>query len=353
MDTTLAANLLGSAAAGIIARTLTHPLDTAKARMQALGTNYRGPIDVLWRTANTEGLRGLYRGFGAVIVGGTPGTMLYLCTYDIAKGRLSRAIQSSNDGELRHSLGSDFAVHFSSGMIAEAVACVVYVPVDVIKERLQVQHASPAPATAVANYRSSWHALQTISRTEGIPALYKGYGATLLSFGSYAGLFFLFYERFLKETREYLVNNDSSYATKAQSQVPFHWTVICSCTAGAAASFLTSPLDMAKLRLQVQRGQMSANPGTVQLYRGVVDCLIHSYQTWGARGLFRGAGARVLHFAPATTCTMTAYETYVFLVLRRPFVSPFSPASCLTHVGANLEHRCRSMFARILTVEGA
>ena len=26
-------------------------------------------------------------------------------------------------------------------------------------------------------------------------------------------------------------------------------------------------------------------------------------------GLFRGAGARVLHFAPATTITMTAYET--------------------------------------------
>jgi hypothetical protein len=84
---TIVSNALGSASAGIVCRCLTHPLDTAKARLQALSAaqyNYRGPADILRQTFHKEGIRGLYRGFGAVIVGGTPGTILYLCSYDIS-----------------------------------------------------------------------------------------------------------------------------------------------------------------------------------------------------------------------------------------------------------------------------
>lgn len=356
-DTMLAANFMGSAAAGIIARVFTHrtslrtrkiasafslistlyafafsrtsrwkltialptALDTAKARLQAVGSShlhYRGPIDVLVRTARTEGIRGFYRGFGAVIVGGTPGTVMYLCSYEIAKEALGKAVQ--DQGQLQHArsqeslrqAGSDFVVHFSSGIVAEAVACIVYVPVDVIKERLQVQHASSSLETmSQGQYHSSWHALQTISKTEGILTLYKGYGATLLSFGSYSGLFFLFYERLLKQTRDYLATTDHSFY-HGQQKVPFYWTVVCSCAAGAVASWLTSPLDMAKLRLQIQRGQTESGVQTTQVaYRGIVDCLTQSYRKGGIQGLFRGAGARVLHFAPATTVTMTAYES--------------------------------------------
>lgn len=294
MDNTMTANFLGSSAAGIIARIFTHPLDTAKARLQAIGTHgYRGPVDVLLRTAKTEGWKGLYRGFGAVIVGGTPGTVLYLCSYEIAKEKLGLAVHGHNhNNHESKSTVSDFLVHFSSGMIAEAVACIVYVPVDVIKERLQVQHSSTTRTgqgiVDARNYRGSWHALKTISSSEGIMTLYKGYWATLLSFGSYSGLFFLFYERLLKQTRQHLAQTNPSYV-EGQREVPFHWTVICSCTAGAAASWLTSPLDMAKLRLQVQRGQAaSGGPVSVQMYRGIADCLVHSYRQGGMAGLFRG-----------------------------------------------------------------
>jgi len=79
-DESMLPSVLGSAAAGIVSRACTHPLDTAKARLQAPVTAgepiYKGPMDTLWRTFRAEGPQGLYRGFGAVIVGGTPGTML-------------------------------------------------------------------------------------------------------------------------------------------------------------------------------------------------------------------------------------------------------------------------------------
>jgi hypothetical protein len=68
-----------------------------------------------------------------VIVGGTPGTILYLCSYDICKERLSQ-LQGP------FFVKDHFINHLSSGLIAETIACVVYVPVDVIKERLQVQY---------------------------------------------------------------------------------------------------------------------------------------------------------------------------------------------------------------------
>eukprot|EP00980_Cylindrotheca_fusiformis_P006762 scaffold1413_cov117-Cylindrotheca_fusiformis.AAC.2 len=184
--TDVLSNALGSAAAGIVSRCLTHPLDTAKARLQAIENNshtnqrptYRGPVDVLRMTASTEGIRGLYRGFGAVLIGGTPGTILYLCSYDIFKNSLSSLSFLSGDDN-----SSNFAIHFASGMLAESVACIIYVPVDVIKERLQVQHATDMQNTKKMYYKSSLDAMRQIAKHEGLSGIYKGYGATLSSFG--------------------------------------------------------------------------------------------------------------------------------------------------------------------------
>lgn len=77
------------------------------------------------------------------------------------------------------------------------VSCVVFVPVDVIKERLQIQTALPThsvPAVGTA-YRGSWDALVTIARQEGVRGVYRGYWATLLSFGPFSAAYFALYEK--------------------------------------------------------------------------------------------------------------------------------------------------------------
>ena len=76
------------------------------------------------------------------------------------------------------------------GMFAETVSCLFFVPVDVIKERRQVQ----------ANLRSFKYAndidaIRQVMNTEGMRGLYRAYGATVLSFGPFSALYFLFYEK--------------------------------------------------------------------------------------------------------------------------------------------------------------
>lgn len=227
------------------------------------------------------GVRSLYRGFGTVLVGGTPGTMLYLCSYELFKERMG----SSDTGKS----GDDtsFAVHFAGGMLAEAIACIIYVPVDVLKERMQVSNT----------YRNTWHGLSELWKHEGVRGVYRGYGATLASFGPFSAFYFVFYEK-CKSMATSLQTADK------HTDLPFSSIVLCSCSAGALASWLTSPLDMAKLRLQVQRASPRHGGDTT-----MVQILGHVLKNEGVAGLFRGAGARVLHFAPATTITMTAYET--------------------------------------------
>jgi len=319
---TVISNTLGSAVAGIVSRICTHPIDTAKSRLQMQyklapgGTaknppHYRGTLDVLIKTFRTEGIRGLYRGFGAILVGGTPGTVTYLCTYEFAKDHLGRLKQGSS---ITNHEGGDFLVHFSAGMIAETVACIIYVPVDVIKERLQVQHTTYHESSDA--YKGSLDALKRIAKTEGLSGIYKGYAATLASFGPFSALYFVFYEKSKAETRQYLFgNSEEPVGSLNNRHIPFSWLILCSASSGALASWLTSPLDMAKLRLQVQRGESykrgnvaTTSSSSILAYRGVLDCLQTVYRQSGIRGLFRGAGARVCFYAPATGVTMSCYD---------------------------------------------
>lgn len=85
-------------------------------------------------------------------------------------------------------------------------SCVVFVPVDVVKERLQVQiqttSGHPGIGTGVAGglpmYNGSLDALIQICRHEGLKGIYKGYGATLLTYGPFSALYFFLYEEVIQ-----------------------------------------------------------------------------------------------------------------------------------------------------------
>lgn len=128
-------------------------------------------------------LRGLYRGLGVSMVGSAPATCLYLTSYEVSKDSLQSVDVFRNSPSLSY---------LGAGMLAEAVSCVLWVPIDVVKERMQVQTKSTRQPVY---YRNTAHAMRTIMKTEGLRGLYKGYVATLLSFGPFSALYFMLYEK--------------------------------------------------------------------------------------------------------------------------------------------------------------
>lgn len=120
------------------------------------------------------------------MIGSAPATCLYLTSYEVSKDALSRVDAVAVSPSL---------LYLGAGMSAEALSCVLWVPIDVIKERMQVQQAPAANASQALYYRNTKHAVETILQTERVRGLYKGYAATLLSFGPFSALYFMFYEK--------------------------------------------------------------------------------------------------------------------------------------------------------------
>lgn len=91
-ESSLLADVLGSSTAGVIARFICHPIDTVKSRKQSGFRHFatgQTTASVLRDIFKLEGVSGLYRGFGAVVVGGTPGVCSYLTSYEVGWRRQS------------------------------------------------------------------------------------------------------------------------------------------------------------------------------------------------------------------------------------------------------------------------
>lgn len=193
--------------------------------------------------------------------------------------------------------------NFISGVGAECVSSLLWVPIDVIKERLQVQNALKS-----YNYSGSIDAVRQIMKGEGLVGLYRAYGATILAFGPFMGINLMLYEkvkRFLKMDKEdphFLKNFSLAFIT------------------GTVASFVTNPFDVSKLRMQVQRAEM-ANQALKQLqdgrfgYRNVFHGIYRIATIEGVLALWRGCGARILHMSSQAAVNFSLLEKIRGLLL--------------------------------------
>ncbi|KAL8448683.1 hypothetical protein Emed_003592 [Eimeria media] len=293
----LPATMSSAAGAGLLSRAVMHPLDTAKAVIQVQtktqtaaaslleGSKTLRTLSSIWKA---DGLRGLYRGFAITSTLAVPATCLYFSTYEFLKARLlalSDNTREDSKPNSERSFAASLLLDSVCGFSAEAIACVLFLPMDVCKERLQVYSA-----LRDSRVEGEKPTLRNLMRGEGVRALYRGYGATLLSFGPFSALFFTLNHQFSQVAQRLLTPKISSSQQSASERRPLVDATVAALAAGAAA-FVTAPLDKVKLRLQVQ-SDTAVFQKTPFYYRHVFHGLSSLLKTEGLSGCFAGVGAR-------------------------------------------------------------
>lgn len=254
-------------------------MDTLRSRLMVSKTPNKTLRTAFLDLISTDGFRGLYRGFGISIIMQAPAVATYLSTYEEAKRQITSvtSLQPSSP-----------VLHLMSGLIAETVSAVFWVPMEVIKQRAQVRSGalSAASSTVIA---------KDLLMNEGMRGLFKGYGLTVAVFGPYAMVYFMAYERFkLIAARENKGNSE---------RLPHSTVALCASGAGAIAGGITTPLDVIKTRIQTQ-GDKNASTG----YRNALHAGSVIAREEGLRGFWKGLSARVLWIMPGTAITFTTFE---------------------------------------------
>ncbi|PHH77343.1 hypothetical protein CDD80_714 [Ophiocordyceps camponoti-rufipedis] len=334
-------NALAGALGGFTSGVVTCPLDVIKTKLQAQGT-YRlvddgrhvghpkmynglvGTAKVIWRQ---EGVRGMYRGLGPIILGYLPTWAVWFTIYNKSKGWLARHSENR------------FTVSFWSSIIAGASSTVVTNPIWVIKTRLMSQSHMPEadhhfeslypksrsvarPTLQPWHYRSTMDAARKMYSSEGLASFYSGLTPALLGL-THVAVQFPTYE-FLKTS----FTGQGMGAIPAQGEKA-HWLGILSASilSKILASSATYPHEVIRTRLQTQRRPLAGEHYLQGLgvstpssggggsgveggpkYRGIVMTFRTILREEGWRAFYAGLGTNMMRAVPAATVTMLTYE---------------------------------------------
>ncbi|PGH16418.1 hypothetical protein AJ79_01749 [Helicocarpus griseus UAMH5409] len=327
------------ASAGVASGIVTCPLDVIKTKLQAQGgfqtrrngklvesgTLYRGMIGtgkMIWRD---EGIRGLYRGLGPMLLGYLPTWAVYLTVYDRSREYFYK--QTDNWW-----LARGYA-----SLTAGACSTIATNPIWVIKTRLMSQSFRPTSN----GYKAPWYYKNTLDAarkmyaSEGIRAFYSGLTPALLGL-SHVAIQFPLYEYFKMGFTGYGIGEHPDAGNT-------HWIGISAATffSKICASTATYPHEVLRTRLQTQqrstapadssegvafRGGLQRPqdhgrpPGTGAgasssdgmanrpRYRGVIRSCQMILKEEGWRAFYAGIGTNLFRAVPSAMTTMLTYE---------------------------------------------
>ncbi|KAM7278723.1 hypothetical protein ACFE04_005857 [Oxalis oulophora] len=295
---------LWGAIAGAFGEGMVHPMDTIKTRVQSQAIltstqTQKGLLQMISTVWVRDGFKGFYRGVAPGITGSLATGATYFGFIESTKTWIE---------ESHPHLGGHWA-HFIAGGVGDTLGSFVYVPCEVIKQRMQVQGTSASWNTGnqmYGYYTGMFQAGNSIFREQGIKGLYAGYGSTLARDVPFAGLMVcekkllyrlkvMFYES-LKDASEY---GKKKWNLTHQISNSVEGLVLGG-LAGGLSAYLTTPLDVIKTRMQVQ--------GSTVRYKSWFDAIHKIWRTEGAKGMFRGSVPRVTWYIPASALTFMAVE---------------------------------------------
>jgi len=259
--------------AGIAVDVPLHPIDTVKTRLQARqGFMAAG------------GIRSLWSGLSAVLITSVPGSAIFFMTYEqVRKCFEDINVSSSFVPAHMHAACRDAA----SAVPAEISACIVRVPCEVMKQRMQTQKLSSAPASLIGVIRHV--------SAEGISGFFAGFGATVSREVPFALIQMPLFEE-LKFRHPWSEEAKRSSDTLTQGFIGMS----CGAAAGAVAGLCTTPLDVTKTRIMLTARRSER--------RGLLETVAMIYSEAGVGGLFRGVTPRTVHCCIGGALWLGAFE---------------------------------------------
>lgn len=265
------------------------PIDTMKTRLQS-------PQGFL----QAGGFRGIYNGLGAAAAGSAPGAALFFSTYETAKPILLDYMMTNGDvdgddsSQIQSRQQHPAISHMLAASLGEAAACLVRVPTEVIKAKMQTdpQHASSLRNT-FAMVLNETHGGSPISSITG--GLYRGYGITLLREIPFAMIQFPIYEYLKVYWADQYRNGVAVNPVQAAA---------CGSFSGGIAAALTTPLDVIKTRLMLGADKHGA------LYHGVGDVVKRTLSMEGYGVFWSGIQPRVVWISIGGFVFFGAYEGF-------------------------------------------
>jgi solute carrier family 25 iron transporter 28/37 len=153
-------------------------------------------------------------------------------------------------------------------------------------------------------YKGAISCARTIYRAEGIKAFYRSYTTQLSMNIPFQVTHFIGYE-YLQDSFNY----NRKYDPVSH--------MLSGAGAGAFASAVTNPLDVAKtlLNTRSQHKELASE----QRISGMLTAMTTIYKTHGVRGYYKGITARILYQMPSTAICWSVYEFFKhFLGIRSP-----------------------------------
>ncbi|KAL7094627.1 hypothetical protein ACP275_11G115600 [Erythranthe tilingii] len=265
-----------------------YPISVVKTRMQVASHDSveRGAVSVIKGLLKADGIPGLYKGFGTVITGAIPTRIIFLTALETTKVAAFKVVEPLKLSEpTQAALANGIA-----GMMASLCSQTVFVPVDVVSQRLMVQGYS-----GHANYNGGMDVIRKVLKTDGIRGLYRGFGLSVMTYSPTSAVWWASYgasQRFIWRV------SDDVIATPSQGKIVLGQAA-GGIFAGATASCITTPLDTIKTRLQVTVNEK--RPTARQVVRNLI-----AEDGW--TGFYRGLGPRFFSMSTWGTSMILAYE---------------------------------------------
>ncbi|KAM8933851.1 mitochondrial ornithine transporter 1-like [Pelodytes ibericus] len=277
-------NLISGAMGGIACVVSGQPFDTAKVKMQAFPSMYRGFMDCAARTYNTEGLRGLYHGTTPALVANVAENAVLFVCYGFCQNIAAYSLGFPNTSQL-----SDLH-KASAGSLASVFSSLVLCPTELVKCRMQTQHEMRLSGCKDIPKKSSpWSVVRSILSSEGVFGLFRGLSSTWLR--EIPGYFFFF--------GGYELSN--SVLTRNSKDPPNPLVVTVSGGVGGCCFWLAVyPVDSVKSRIQV----LSVASHT----EGFILSLLNILRTEGLFTLYSGLLPTVIRAFPSNAALFLAYE---------------------------------------------